>query len=371
MRFASVILDIPTQALDAPYTYSVPEAAGRGRRLRRGGGVRRARAVRARGRRWGSSWGIAGASRRRGAGRYRRGEGQARRARREPRRTSTRRGRRARSGSRSATWRRCRRACACSRRRAACRAWCARRRGYWRLEEPAVGEVDDRWVVPGEAFDGFEPRKNAVKQASIVAALRAGELRVAELAAEFGAVSARAQGARKAGRRAHRAPPAHAGLPSSDGLSAAGTSRRCGRPRHPISWGCRRLAYRSTLRLRHPRRPRAPRPPSLTYYANLRVRFNLRHCFVPSPKPPLTPGQAAALARHRRGAARAAGARWCSWTASPARARPRCTCRPSRRRSRAGRTALRARARDLAYAADRRALPRPLRRHWSPSCTRA
>ena len=26
MRFASVILDIPTQALDAPYTYSVPEA---------------------------------------------------------------------------------------------------------------------------------------------------------------------------------------------------------------------------------------------------------------------------------------------------------------------------------------------------------
>ena len=26
MRFASVILDIPTQALDAPYTYAVPEA---------------------------------------------------------------------------------------------------------------------------------------------------------------------------------------------------------------------------------------------------------------------------------------------------------------------------------------------------------
>ena len=47
--------------------------------------------------------------------------------------------------------------------------------GYWRLEEPAVGEVDDRWVVPGEAFDGLEPRKNAVKQASIVEALRAGD----------------------------------------------------------------------------------------------------------------------------------------------------------------------------------------------------
>ena len=63
------------------------------------------------------------------------------------------------------------------------------REGYWRLEEPAVGEVDDRWVVPGPAFGSFEPRKNAVKQASIVAALRAGELRVAELTAEFGAVS--------------------------------------------------------------------------------------------------------------------------------------------------------------------------------------
>ena len=63
------------------------------------------------------------------------------------------------------------------------------REGYWRLEEPAVGEVDDRWVVPGPAFGSFEPRKNAVKQASIVAALRSGELRVAELTAEFGAVS--------------------------------------------------------------------------------------------------------------------------------------------------------------------------------------
>ena len=70
---------------------------------------------------------------------------------------------------------------------------------YWRLEEPAVGEVDDRWVVPGEAFDGFEPRKNAVKQASIVEALRAGELRVAELTAEFGAVSSTLKALEKQG----------------------------------------------------------------------------------------------------------------------------------------------------------------------------
>ena len=28
MKLASVILDIPTQALDAPYTYAAPEEAG-------------------------------------------------------------------------------------------------------------------------------------------------------------------------------------------------------------------------------------------------------------------------------------------------------------------------------------------------------
>ena len=81
------------------------------------------------------------------------------------------------------------------------------REGYWRLEEPAVGEVDDRWVVPGPAFGSFEPRKNAVKQASIVAALRSGELRVAELTAEFGAVSSPLKALEASGRRARGASP--------------------------------------------------------------------------------------------------------------------------------------------------------------------
>ena len=73
--------------------------------------------------------------------------------------------------------------------------------GYWRLEEPTVGEVDDRWVVPGPALADFEPRKNAVKQASIAAALERGELRVAELTAEFGAVSSPLKALEKQGRR--------------------------------------------------------------------------------------------------------------------------------------------------------------------------
>lgn len=63
------------------------------------------------------------------------------------------------------------------------------REGVWRLEEPAVGEVDDRWVTLGPAADGFTPRKNAVKQAAVIEALRRGDLRMAELAVEFGAVS--------------------------------------------------------------------------------------------------------------------------------------------------------------------------------------
>lgn len=61
--------------------------------------------------------------------------------------------------------------------------------GGWRVEAPAVHEVDDRWVRLGPAAEGFVPRRQAVKQAAIVDALRAGELRVAELALEFGSVS--------------------------------------------------------------------------------------------------------------------------------------------------------------------------------------
>ena len=61
--------------------------------------------------------------------------------------------------------------------------------GYWRLEQPAIGEVDDRWVKLGLAAADFEPRKNAVKQIQILEALKRGELRVTELTYEFGNVS--------------------------------------------------------------------------------------------------------------------------------------------------------------------------------------
>ena len=114
--------------------------------------------------------------------------------------------------------------------------------GYWRLEEPAVGEVDDRWVLPGAAFDGFEPRKNAVKQASIVEALQAGELRVAELAAEFGAVSSTLKALEKQGvvrierrRRMRGMPPGSPGVPEGPGTS--GTSGFTPSPKPPLTAG--------------------------------------------------------------------------------------------------------------------------------------
>ncbi len=61
--------------------------------------------------------------------------------------------------------------------------------GRWVVEQPAVGQVDDRWVAAGPAIEGFQPKPNAVKQQAIIEAVRAGDLRVAELAAELGSVS--------------------------------------------------------------------------------------------------------------------------------------------------------------------------------------
>ncbi len=61
--------------------------------------------------------------------------------------------------------------------------------GGWRIEEPAVGEVDDRWVSLGPASAEFTPRKNAAKQQAIMDVLARGDVRVAELACEFGPVS--------------------------------------------------------------------------------------------------------------------------------------------------------------------------------------
>lgn len=61
--------------------------------------------------------------------------------------------------------------------------------GAWHVDQPAVGQVDDRWVTRGPHFNEFVPRKTAVKQRAILAALEKGEVRVAELTTEYGSVA--------------------------------------------------------------------------------------------------------------------------------------------------------------------------------------
>lgn len=184
MKLASVILDIPTQALDAPYTYAVPEEAG-DQPIEVGCAVLVPFGPR-------QAVGFIIGIEERAEGDWPAGLDPAKlkgivRAVSHPYFDE--------EGAACAQW--------LSERYIAPLSSCVRlftppggvprmvraQGGYWRLEEPTVGEVDDRWVVPGPALADFEPRKNAVKQASIAAALERGELRVAELTAEFGAVS--------------------------------------------------------------------------------------------------------------------------------------------------------------------------------------
>ncbi len=61
--------------------------------------------------------------------------------------------------------------------------------GSWQVTRPMVAEVDERWVRLCAEAASFRPRKGAVKQELILAALRQGDLRVAELTAEYGNVS--------------------------------------------------------------------------------------------------------------------------------------------------------------------------------------
>ena len=116
------------------------------------------------------------------------------------------------------------------------------RTGAWRLERPSVGEVDDRWVVAGPALASFTPRKNAVKQAAIAEAVARGDVRVAELATELGAVSG----------------------------------------------ALRALEQKGVVAIEHRRRMRGVAPAPASPAAGDRT-------FAPSPKPDLIPGQAHAL----------------------------------------------------------------------------
>ncbi len=71
--------------------------------------------------------------------------------------------------------------------------------GTWQVTRPMVSEVDERWVTRTSEADGFKPRKGAVKQELVLQALKQGDLRVAELTAEYGSVSSTLKSLEKKG----------------------------------------------------------------------------------------------------------------------------------------------------------------------------
>ena len=71
--------------------------------------------------------------------------------------------------------------------------------GTWEYQAPATRQVDDRWARLTEEGFSFEPRKNATKQHAVIAALREGEMRVAELGIEIDGVSSVLKALEKAG----------------------------------------------------------------------------------------------------------------------------------------------------------------------------
>ena len=153
------------------------------------------------------------------------------------------------------------------------------RDGRWRLEEQKVGEVDDRWVVAGPELSTFEPRKNAVRQEAIVAAVRTGELRVSELSAQMGAISSTLRALESKGVvrivRRRRMRGADGALGSLPGIAVSGT-----------------LAETSD-----------GAPSASASIASTIASGG----FTPSPKPALTPGQESALAAIDRAREHACG----------------------------------------------------------------
>ena len=62
--------------------------------------------------------------------------------------------------------------------------------GEWQLVVERTNAVDDRWVSLTEAGRGFEPRATATRQRQVVEALREGQMRMAELSAMVGGAGA-------------------------------------------------------------------------------------------------------------------------------------------------------------------------------------
>ena len=88
-------------------------------------------------------------------------------------------------------------------------------KGEWIVQKASVSRVDDRWATLGPCAHNFVPRKGSYKQEAVFAAVSKGDVRVSELAAEYGSVSSCLNALQKKGvitiehRRRYRTPIAN------------------------------------------------------------------------------------------------------------------------------------------------------------------
>ena len=170
--------------------------------------------------------------------------------------------------------------------------------GGWAVEEPSVGEVDDRWVMLAEGADGFVPRKGAAKQEAILSALSQGELRVAELKIDLGNVDASLKSLEEKGvvrierRRRMRGVPGRSSTPPRGCGSSSSTEYASSAPRPDSA---------------HSSAPERSGKPHRSCDEGSSVESSVYTYAVVPVKPELTEGQTAALEAIEAARARRAG----------------------------------------------------------------
>lgn len=61
--------------------------------------------------------------------------------------------------------------------------------GLWRIEHPAINEVQEKLISKGDSFDSFTPKPNAVRQIAIIDTLKEGDVLQSELSLLYGNVA--------------------------------------------------------------------------------------------------------------------------------------------------------------------------------------
>ena len=71
--------------------------------------------------------------------------------------------------------------------------------GQWRVDMPKTGSQEETWLMAGPEADAFRPRKGAHRQAAVLDAVRQADIRLSELRYLFGEVSSTVKALERAG----------------------------------------------------------------------------------------------------------------------------------------------------------------------------